>query len=69
MTTLSSKTPEEVVKDLYQLLEKQFEKTIVNQHSLYAWQDTFTGKPLEFDEQGNIKLEKFNIINISTDVL
>lgn len=69
MTTLSEKEAEDVISTLYKLLQEKFEKTEVTQHSLYAWQNTFTGKPLEFTENGDIKVEKFDISNIPTDVL
>lgn len=69
MTTLSEKDAEEVVSTLYALLQEKFEKTEVTQHSLYTWQNTFTGKPMEFTENGDIKVDKFDITNIPTDVL
>lgn len=69
MTTLSEKDAQDVVAELYKILETKFEKTTVTQHSVYAWQNTFTGKPMEFDEKGNIKLDRFDIENVPTDVL
>ena len=69
MTTLSEKEADEVISILYKLLQEEFEKTKVTQHSLYAWQNTFTGKPMKFDSNGNVMLERFDIENVPTDVL
>lgn len=67
-TTISDKSSEELVQALYKLLQT-FEITEINQHSLYTWLNSYTGKPLEFNADGSIKVEKFNIENMPTDLL
>lgn len=68
ITTLSELDTEEVVAKLYEVLRK-FEKTQVTQHSVYTWQDPYTGEPLPFKEDGTIETKKFDIKNITVSVL
>lgn len=68
LTTLSDLDSQQVVAKLYELLNT-FEKTNVTQHSLYTWQDPYTGQPMSFNEDGTIETKKFDIKNVTISVL